>query len=897
VLSRNIKLDVTCLDAPFFKFSESPNYQETIETGVVVTIDQIDPQGKYAEVSIRYPNGTTGGNAIPFAVTETTREVRILVVLFNFSDGSLATPSYATTAWAHKLVFGGNHDGRGLANSIKAHIEQNTYGTVKVSGEVYPNWVEVSPLETYRDLNLTPTPARKFAEEIVQRLVDTDPDFFTGKDFDFLIALTPGGLMATTLRGDQIYSNWPDEHDIFEGWTMFDIPIDGNSQLYDTIHDERRVSISDTIVVPRYNPSTVEGVWLANDVAHAGINYFTGGQVRYDTSNPNRYAHFIELGTALPSANTEVIITYYPRAWIRLTEDQMASVPPDTMPETVNYGHMMHELYHGIGWLLNTDGQVIGDLYHSPQQLIEPYGLMSGGAWNNYKVGDVRYYVPGNLSAYSRVKLGMVQPYTLRYGENEIGVRLHKAEEGDLSGTNDRIKVIKVPLHPANRVVYRQLVEYPDSAVTFGGDEYLLLEWRYVGELENGAYNFDEALPYQGLVIYRIIEGDPNSRHGDKNKNLIRIADATPPFSAFPFDSLKAFWMEDVFSLETSAAPLGPASDVYSYVAAAPWNWKAGTSTTADFQLSPDNGEKTIYAKFMDLNGQLVGQTTLSVSLSESVNTPPVADAGSDQTLSEEAGQGALVSLNGSQSHDPDGTIVSYAWQAAESVIASDATATVNLPVGQHTITLVVADDQGASSSDDVLVTVLAANVPPEADAGDDVTVIDADQDGGESVLLDGSGSSDADGNIVAYDWYKAGTCIARGASASAKFGVGKHSVTLSVTDDSGQVSSDSLVVEVSEGSVPAPVNLTATVVGGVVTLTWSDTADNEAGFYVERGEKVKKTVQYTRVAATGPSVNYYAEALPAGTYYFRVRAFGSSGVVSDYSNPVQVRIKRGGKG
>jgi hypothetical protein len=127
------------------------------------------------------------------------------------------------------LVFGGDHDGRVLANSIKAHIEQNTYGTVAVSGEVYPTWVEVSSIETYRDLNLTPTPDRRFAEEIVQRLVETDPDFFAGKDFDFLIALTPGGLMATTLCGDRIYSSWPDLHGIFEGWAMFDIPIDSNS--------------------------------------------------------------------------------------------------------------------------------------------------------------------------------------------------------------------------------------------------------------------------------------------------------------------------------------------------------------------------------------------------------------------------------------------------------------------------------------------------------------------------------------------------------------------------------------------------------------------------------------------------------------------------------------------
>jgi hypothetical protein len=477
-------------------------------------------------------------------------------------------------------------------------------------------------------------------------------------------------------------------------------------------------------------------------------------------------------------------------------------------------------------------------------------------------------------------------------------VRLHKAEESDFAETNSRTKVIKVPLNPAGDVGYRQLVAYPDVAAAFGGEEYLLLEWRYAGELENGAYNFDEALPHEGLVIYRVMEGDPNSRHGDKNRNLIRIVDASPAFTAFPFDDLTAFWMEDVFSLDTSPAPLGDASGVYSYMAAAPWNWKADAGTSADFQLSPGNGEKTIYAKFMDLNGQVVTETLTSLTLAEAENLPPVADAGSDQTLTDDDGDGLeWVALDGGASVDPEGTPVGYEWYEADTLIAGGMAPTVSLAVGVHTITLVVSDDRGATDSDDLRVTIVAANVPPIADAGVNTSVTDTDGDGLEPVALDGTGSYDPDGGITAYEWYESGTLIAGSATATVTLGVGSHTLTLWVVDDRGAAASDMRIVDVAEGSVAAPSDLDATVSKKNVGLAWLDNANNEAGFQVERGKKTKGVVRYSKAGSVGPNVTRYDEALAPGTYYFRVKAFGPGDAASVHSNVVKVSIKGGGKG
>ena len=64
-----------------------------------------------------------------------------------------------------------------------------------------------------------------------------------------------------------------------------------------------------------------------------------------------------------------------------------------------------------------------------------------------------------------------------------------------------------------------------------------------------------------------------------------------------------------------------------------------------------------------------------------------------------------------------------------------------------------VTDDDGARGSDTVTITVLNVNTPPVADAG-------ADQDvpTGEEVALEGSGSSDADGDTLSFMWSFAST-------------------------------------------------------------------------------------------------------------------------------------------
>ena len=89
-------------------------------------------------------------------------------------------------------------------------------------------------------------------------------------------------------------------------------------------------------------------------------------------------------------------------------------------------------------------------------------------------------------------------------------------------------------------------------------------------------------------------------------------------------------------------------------------------------------------------------------------NKPPVADAGTDQSVS----SGHLVRLDGSDSYDSDGTIVSYQWdfgdgQTATGAIVSHRFRGAMNQSKTYTVTLTVEDNVGDADTDSVYITVV----------------------------------------------------------------------------------------------------------------------------------------------------------------------------------------------
>jgi K319L-like, PKD domain len=134
----------------------------------------------------------------------------------------------------------------------------------------------------------------------------------------------------------------------------------------------------------------------------------------------------------------------------------------------------------------------------------------------------------------------------------------------------------------------------------------------------------------------------------------------------------------------------------------------------------------------------------------------PMANAGPDQTVL----GGALVTLDGTGSSDPTGHPLTYAWTqvSGPSVTLSDptsATPTFTAPIFTATLEfqLEVCNPLPFCDTDTVVITVLHVDDNmPIANAGPDQTVNE-----GDLVTLDGTGSSDPDGEALTFAWTQTG--------------------------------------------------------------------------------------------------------------------------------------------
>ena len=144
---------------------------------------------------------------------------------------------------------------------------------------------------------------------------------------------------------------------------------------------------------------------------------------------------------------------------------------------------------------------------------------------------------------------------------------------------------------------------------------------------------------------------------------------------------------------------------------------------------------------------------TIAIIVNPAPNIPPVANAGTDQTIALPPNS---YNLTGSGS-DADGSVASYQWTKisgpASFNITSPSqaqTAVNNLIPGVYQFQLTVTDNLGALGKDTVTITANAANIPPVANAGTDQTITLPIN----TVILTGSGT-DADGTIASYQWTK----------------------------------------------------------------------------------------------------------------------------------------------
>jgi PKD repeat protein len=207
-----------------------------------------------------------------------------------------------------------------------------------------------------------------------------------------------------------------------------------------------------------------------------------------------------------------------------------------------------------------------------------------------------------------------------------------------------------------------------------------------------------------------------------------------------------------------------------------------GSSVTTEHAYA-DNGTYTVTLTITDNDG-----STATVTANKTVlNRKPIALFIESV---ETALTGTVINFNASDSFDPDGSIVAYAWDFGDGNFGSSVLVDHSyIDDGVHNVTLTVTDNDGASSMTSALKTIL--DRPPVANFSETVETVYID----ELINFNASTSYDPDGTIVAYFWDFGDGKNATGVTVNHAYEHnGTYTVTLTITDDDGMSASTSTI-------------------------------------------------------------------------------------------------------
>lgn len=184
----------------------------------------------------------------------------------------------------------------------------------------------------------------------------------------------------------------------------------------------------------------------------------------------------------------------------------------------------------------------------------------------------------------------------------------------------------------------------------------------------------------------------------------------------------------------------------------------------------------------------------------------PVANPGPSQTITLPVN---TVTLDGSQSTDPSGNIISYSWVQASGPSAADidndsapTTTVTGLQEGQYVFILTIKDDNGITDAKRVKIIVAAEGNPfAIANAGAEQTIVIPDN----TATLDGGASLVPGGSIKSYSWTQSsGPSNASFSNANnvttdvTNLQQGNYVFQLLITDNDGNTASDEVTVNVN---------------------------------------------------------------------------------------------------
>ncbi|RTZ18150.1 chitinase [Vibrio aquaticus] len=350
------------------------------------------------------------------------------------------------------------------------------------------------------------------------------------------------------------------------------------------------------------------------------------------------------------------------------------------------------------------------------------------------------------------------------------------------------------------------------------------------------AYTSDNGIQLllaQGVPASKLVLGTAMYGRGWEGVTPDTLSDPTDPMTGVGNGKLKGstaqgVWEDGVidykgiksFMLGDNSQGINGFEYGYDAQAEAPWVWNPTTGQLITFDDDRSVKAKGTYVRDLGLaglfsweidadNGDILNAMHEGLAGGPPLNRDPVANAGADVTV---VGP-ATVTLDGTASSDSDGTVASYQWTqvSGTSVTLEGAnTATASFAASEVAQTetlsfkLTVTDNEGASASDTVVVTVNSKDLPPLNQAPVASVSAPENVNAGDVVVVDASASSDADNDTLTFVWDVPAGLEATVSGATVSFVAPEYtqdtSLTFTVTVSDGQESaSDSAVVAVAK--------------------------------------------------------------------------------------------------
>ncbi len=322
------------------------------------------------------------------------------------------------------------------------------------------------------------------------------------------------------------------------------------------------------------------------------------------------------------------------------------------------------------------------------------------------------------------------------------------------------------------------------------------------GETGSGA-SVTHTYASEGSYAVALTAYDDLSGWGCLTKNILVSAPANQaPVAEFNFAPANPI-VQDLVAFDSSAS-YDPDGSLVAYA------WDFGDGFTADV-ADPAHAYAAdgIYAVSLTVTDDDGATDTATKTVVVAPNQPPVAEFSWSPASPKAVFD--TVHFTAAASQDPDGSIVSYAWDFADGNSGTGVAADhVYASAGDYGVLLTVTDNKGATASQSQTVHVLQ-NLAPTAD----FTWAPPAPKEGALVTFDASSSIDADGTIASYAWAFGDGGSGTGKIASHAFAAGTWTVQLVVVDDNG--ATDTATADVVVAPNLAPVACFSFVAEGIL--------------------------------------------------------------------------------